>query len=384
MNLLLISIDSLRLDFVPATNPHIQTPRFDRISRDICFVERCFSPSTATRPVHTSIFTGLYPFEHGILGQGYTHMRPCPHLFDLFNQAGYQVGAFSEAEGIFTGLDYASWIGPYNPTGISRFLHPSSQGKCLFLHYWSAHTPYGAADGKALGETAHLLKTGGRRQVIERYCRAVQGIFEDKVSWILNQIDQSQWCVILFSDHGESWTADELYHGQTLRNSVLRVPLYLHVPGTGNPSLTRPLVSLLDLFPTLVRLFGLPHEYQGLAGDLFQAQGPRYHMAQIHPLPSQDDSLGQPLIGTNTQGPQWALFDPQYKLTCDEKRDETWLEDTWGENRLLLPEQSKEMLAAYKDLKAQSACGEWTSPRQPETGAQDLLNQRLRDLGYLE
>ncbi len=30
--------------------------------------------------------------------------------------------------------------------------------------------------------------------------------------------------MVLCSDHGESWTADEPYHGRSLRNSVLRVP----------------------------------------------------------------------------------------------------------------------------------------------------------------
>ena len=97
MNLLLLSIDSLRFDFVSRTNPQIRTPRFDALSRDFAFSPRCFSVSTATRPVHTTLFTGLYPFEHGITGQHLPAMRPgIPQLFDLFAARGYRVLALSE------------------------------------------------------------------------------------------------------------------------------------------------------------------------------------------------------------------------------------------------------------------------------------------------
>ena len=384
MNLLLISIDSLRLDFVSRTNAQIRTPRFDRLSRGFRFVERCFSPSTATRPVHTSIFTGLYPFEHGVLGQGYARMRSCPHLFDLFERAGYQVAAFSEAQEIFAGLEYAPWIKPYHGPSIDRFMQADTPGKCLFLHYWSAHTPYGAADGKALGETAHLLRSGARDLVIGRYCRAVQALFDEKIARVLGQIDLEQWCVVLFSDHGEAWTADELYHGQTLRNAVLRVPLYLHVPGTGNPPLARSLVSLIDLFPTLVRQFNLPIEYRGLAGELYQREGPSYYLAQIHPLPSQDDSIDQALLGPPSQGPKWALFDLRHKFTYDEASGHSWLEDTLSEKPIQSPAAAGLYQAEYENLRAQSAYAGQAPPVAKDPGAEALLNQRLRDLGYLE
>ena len=92
MNILLISIDSLRIDYVSRTNPQIHTPRFDARTRDFCFYNGLFSASTATRPVHTSLFTGLYPFEHGIMGQSSSAMHmDLPHLFDQLEQAGYRV-----------------------------------------------------------------------------------------------------------------------------------------------------------------------------------------------------------------------------------------------------------------------------------------------------
>ena len=61
MNLLLISVDSLRLDFAPGVSAAVRTPRFSDLTRDFRICQHCFSVSSATRPVHTSLFTGLYP-----------------------------------------------------------------------------------------------------------------------------------------------------------------------------------------------------------------------------------------------------------------------------------------------------------------------------------
>ena len=113
MNLLLISVDSLRLDFAPGVSAAVHTPRFSDLTRDFHICQQCFSVSSATRPVHTSLFTGLYPFEHGIEGQHSPAMRQgVADLFDLCRRAGYVVGALSEAPDIFTGLSYADHIAP--------------------------------------------------------------------------------------------------------------------------------------------------------------------------------------------------------------------------------------------------------------------------------
>ena len=50
MNILLISIDSLRIDYVLYQFADTHT-RFDALTRDFCFYNGLFSASTATRPV---------------------------------------------------------------------------------------------------------------------------------------------------------------------------------------------------------------------------------------------------------------------------------------------------------------------------------------------
>jgi hypothetical protein len=381
MNLLLISIDSLRLDFVSRTGTRVCTPRFDALTRDFAFSTRLFSTSSATRPVHTSMFTGLYPFEHGILGQHFLRQRAgIPNLFPLFQQNCTAIGGFSEASVIFTGLDYAPFIAPLPSLAsaglrqIDRFLSQHRAApQFLFVHYWSTHTPYGAPDGKAFGQVGRLLRTGQRHQVEERYARAVETLFETKIAPLLSRIDLGKWSVFILSDHGESWTADDPYHGQTLSNAVLRVPLYLHLPHTGNPALPRPLLSVVDLFPTINALFSLPVDYRGFGRDLRQEDQPDYCLAQIHPAATP---------GTRGAGPQWALFDIQRKFTYDEECQEGRLETTLTEEELADPRAANHYTSAYAAMRAQSvyAC----RPLEHEDQAQEeRLEQRLRDLGYL-
>ena len=390
MNILLISIDSLRIDYVSQTNTEIRSPRFDSLTRKFCFYSGLFSASTATRPVHTSLFTGLYPFEHGILGQSNKAMRKgLPHLFEQVEQSGYRVHCFSEAHDLFTGLSFAPYIKPFHPTAVSDALgQPHRQPRFVFLHYWGAHTPYGAADKSALGETAKLLRMGKNHIVKDRYKRAVERVLDRQIATVLDSIDAKEWNVVIFSDHGESWTAEEPYHGYTLRNSVLRVPLYYHLPGTGNPPPPRPVASLIDIYPTLLNLAGVEHSYNGFATDLRHEKDPHaYKLAQIHPDPMPNDLVSphraiDPF--RHTTGPQWCLFNALKKYTYDEKKLQGWGEQTFSEDRLSLTEADH--VQFQDEMKNMINSSEQSVLPSDKLGPTDaiLLDQRLRDLGYLE
>ena len=388
MDLLLISIDSLRLDHAPqATASCVHTPRFAAGTAGFTFSERCFSVSSATRPVHTSLVTGLYPFEHGIVGQTDRRVRAgTPRLFRQFTDAGYRVGLFSEAPEIFTDIDLGAPITRLAPEPVDGsdqldgWLRADKAQRCLFLHYWSAHTPYGASDGQAMGETARLLRDGQTDVVRGRYRQAVETVFEHKLATLIERLDLGNWVVVIFGDHGESWTADELYHGKSLRNAVLRVPLLVHVPYRRMAALdTLPVVSLLDLHPTLQTLLALPGEpYRGRGRDLCGSDvGHRHLWAEIRPG-LDDDAL---LVDAEPATTRWCVFDEHCKLMGT---DESWeLLDTWSEASV--PDAAKRAapyLAARQALRAQSP---WLAAPLAEAGDADdaLLRRRLRDLGYL-
>lgn len=390
MHCLLVSIDSLRLDCVSRTNPLISTPRFDNLTRDFCFYDGLFSASTATRPVHTSLFTGLYPFEHGVLSQRTPAMRSgISHLFEVLQRTGAAVFGFSEAHELFTGLPFASYINPFHPSQLGQALRPSAdRSHCVFLHYWGAHTPYGARDNSALGETAHLLRTGQLHIIKERYMRAIEDIFERRLRSLLESIDLRAWSVFIFSDHGESWTPEEPYHGYTLRNSVLRIPLYYHIPGTHNQPPARRVASLIDLFPTVLQLFGAESPHPTFAHDLLAMSDPNaYKLAQIHPDPMPNDLAprqGSGALPPPLTGRQWALFNRDCKYTFDEDAGQGRLQHPFSEDGI---ESADWTHAHFSDefarLQAQSPFAQEPLNKGEESD-QALLDQRLRDLGYLD
>ena len=398
MNLLLVSIDSLRLDHAArASGARVSTPRFEALTDGFGFSDSCFSVSSATRPVHATLVTGLYPFEHGIQGQLDPRLRAgAPRLFGCLREAGYQVGLFSEAASIFHGLDFGAPVLELDrrpPAGLSRLrawlAETAGCGRrCLFVHYWSTHAPYGAADGLALGETAHLLRSGRGGAVRERYRAAVESLFERGIAPLLEQIDPERWSVVIFGDHGESWAPDELYHGKTLRNSVLRVPLWVHAPGAARPAGPVPgeVVSLIDLHPTVCGLCGLGGMEPGFGRDL--TLGPvesRYCLAEIRPG-RDDDALQGPPTDHPAAGIRWCVLDRRYKLLGGDQDRE--LVDTWsevpvsGERAAALAEPYFE---ARQTMRRRSP---WTRARpEPMTSTEDEsgpLRRRLRALGYLD
>ena len=390
MNLLLVSIDSLRLDAVSRTNARINTPGFDRLTSDFHFSDRLFSVSSATRPVHTSLFTGLYPFEHGITGQADSAVRSgVPDLFASFSEAGYATCGLSEAASIFANLPFAPRIAEYG-AGFdqARRIMRSPEPAFLFLHYWRAHTPYGAADGQALGETAKLLRSGRLDLVRQRYDHAVESLLEGPVAGVLSALDLRRWCVLIFGDHGESWTAAEPYHGVTLRNSVLRVPFYIHIPGATTVPWSDSLVSIVDIFPFAASLCGLANvDYRGYGRDFRAEGGARQILAQIDPLPGRDDLTGTRdrhlALASEKPGPVWALLDKRRKFTHQAATGSSQLEATLDESPLLLGDADvAEYLSTYERMQKDSAYADLPHARV-DASDDAVLQERLRALGYL-
>jgi len=91
--------------------------------------------------------------------------------------------------------------------------------------------------------------------------------------------------VVLMSDHGEAFGVHNvagqqmLFHGQTVYNELVHVPLMFRVPGAA-PRMTKDVVQLIDLAPTIAALFGVapPASWQGrslapaLAGEALPPQ----------------------------------------------------------------------------------------------------------------
>src|SRR5262245_65686914 len=90
-NILLVTIDTLRADRVGAYGYTAgQTPTLDRLAREGALVEDAVVQVPQTRPSHASIFTGRYPYEHGIRDNYSAPLdRKVPTLASLLKARGY-------------------------------------------------------------------------------------------------------------------------------------------------------------------------------------------------------------------------------------------------------------------------------------------------------
>jgi arylsulfatase A-like enzyme len=117
----------------------------------------------------------------------------------------------------------------------------------------------------------HVLKTGEWERVVQAYLACVTYV-DGQVGRVLDALDASPHAkntvILLWSDHG--WNLGEKHHWQkfALWEETTRVPLIAVVPGLTQPGRRcERTVSLMDIYPTLVELGGLPQPTHKLEGQ---------------------------------------------------------------------------------------------------------------------
>lgn len=109
MNILLIIADSLRAQNTSVHNyDRKTTPFLESFTEASTVYTNARAPANWSLPSHVSIFTGLYPAEHGIYDEG-KKLKPGNSIFESLQQDGYETGLFSYNGyingGVETGLD---------------------------------------------------------------------------------------------------------------------------------------------------------------------------------------------------------------------------------------------------------------------------------------
>jgi arylsulfatase A-like enzyme len=90
-DVLFVTVDTLRHDYVSAYG-HLDgtTPTLDRMAREGALFENSRSVTSITGPVHTSLFSGLYPRAHGVNRNGDQVPDSIPWLPERLAEEGYR------------------------------------------------------------------------------------------------------------------------------------------------------------------------------------------------------------------------------------------------------------------------------------------------------
>ena len=281
--LILISIDTLRSDHLPAYGYNgIETPAIDRLRRDGILFKHAYANAPLTFPSHSSMLTGLLPNAHGARDNlGYTlDAEHLPYLPRLLRERGYATGAAVSAQslngdlGLAVGFDlYDDEVQVQGARGTGQAQRKGDEtlrraiawldglgGRSffLFLHLYEPHTPYEPPEPYA---SRYASPYDGEIAAADAIVGKLLQVLDER------QLYQSA-AILLVSDHGEGLgDHGELEHGILLYREALQVPMILKLPGSrrAGREVETP-AQLVDVFATFADLAGAAPDDQRLTG----------------------------------------------------------------------------------------------------------------------
>jgi choline-sulfatase len=285
-HVLIVTIDTLRADRLGCYgNREVATPNLDRLAREGVMAPDANVPTPITRPSHTSIFTGLYPAQHGIRDNISRALAPdVPTLAEAFKAAGFETAGFVSS----IVLSRQSGLGRGFDTFSDQFdLGPDAHDEARFLDILEKRGDVAVADAIAWLEQrarartfawVHLYDPHAPYDPPEPYAsRYADRPYDGEVAWsdeLVGRLDtalarlgiRDRTLVVVTADHGEALGEHgELVHGFFLYEATLRVPLLMRGPGI-RPGTRIPVVARsVDLFPTILELSGVPAPNSSLA-----------------------------------------------------------------------------------------------------------------------
>jgi arylsulfatase A-like enzyme len=309
MNVLFVLVDAFRADRASGFDRRCQTPVLDALRRRSTYFTNAFAPASMTTCCTASILTGTYPFVHGIRSLADARLRPdLPTLAERFREAGYHTwaevtGPLAPMTGLDRGFDeyshreYSDTLDTAWGEGLMRRLGAGAPGPWFgFVHLWELHNPrrvmpgYDQAEfgsslydravssldaqlGRLMArlpeDTAVVLTGDHGEYVSESRAGAVVGRLKEPFKKVKRYVPGARKLrrfmplVLEGADRvrggGGEVTLNWLGHGYHVYDYLVHVPLLLHGHSVfPNGSERHELVSHVDLFPTLVSVFGLP------------------------------------------------------------------------------------------------------------------------------
>jgi hypothetical protein len=160
-HVVLVTIDTLRADRLGCYgNPSVATPHLDRLAEEGALALDATVHAPLTRPSHTSMFTGLYPPEHGIRDNVSPSLaEDSVTLAEVLQGAGFRTGAFvSSIRRILDGRpSWDNFSGDTRPQTLARSKPDSLYRQRSSPHWhWTDSDSAASANQTPLPHDKHL------------------------------------------------------------------------------------------------------------------------------------------------------------------------------------------------------------------------------------
>ncbi|GBD25704.1 Arylsulfatase [bacterium HR30] len=329
-NIVLVVVDTLRADALGIAGGTSATPHMDALARDGVWFRNAYAQSSWTRPSIATILTGQYSPLHGAVHK----FDPLPDevrtVAEILRDAGYWTAAFVTNINVAPIFNFQQGFGEYHylppafyfgasdsATRLSaykllrmlreRFLrrrlyyhHYYQDARVvtervsqwlaeapprpffLFVHYMDPHDPYFEIpyNGRGIARVVEPSPPPDRAEEMRRlYAQDVQyfdGYFGALMEEFRRRELYDDTVFILTADHGEEfYEHGGWWHGTTLYEEQIRVPLIVRLPGGRERGIERTdLAQTLDILPTILGQAGVALNEALPGRDLFSASAP--------------------------------------------------------------------------------------------------------------
>lgn len=273
-NLLLITIDSLRVDRIGVYGfRNAQTPNIDRLAENGLMFKNCYAPVPLSLPSHCTIFTGREPLAHGVRNNGTDFLPESEQTWaEVMKNQGFETYAlvssyllhskFGLKQGFDTfddSLDYSSiihnvWTTIAADQVFTRFqswLEQRTPNKFFaWVHFSDPQAPHNPPPEYA--KMSENDPYSGEVALVDHYIGEMVRTLEGK-----KLMDRT--VVVIAGSHGEALHEHrEWGHGLFCYEPTLKVPLIIHNSAAfREKQVIASRVRLLDLMPSLLQLFNL-------------------------------------------------------------------------------------------------------------------------------
>jgi arylsulfatase A-like enzyme len=253
-----------------------KTPFLQEIAKDSYVFEKAISPSSWTAPSTASLFTGVFPSQHGVITgfvitkrlkkqKGLFKYNRLPRslktLPELFKEQGYTTIGGADNQnigpefGFDRGFDSLATL-PYKTARVlnehlSKSLENIDPKKPLFLyiHYMDPHSPYHRR------APWYVPGKDKRSDSIQRYKSEIEFV-DHHFKALVDKFPRLKDAVfVITSDHGEQfWEHGRRGHGKSLHRQETHIPLFIRFPRKNGQTRIKEPVSLVDIIPTFAEM----------------------------------------------------------------------------------------------------------------------------------
>lgn len=290
-DIVLIVVDTLRRDHLPFYGYPKDTAPFlgSLASRGVVF-ENAYSTTSWTAPATASLFTGVYPLQHGVVVGRFAvklvrsegvpmRLNRIPAtaqtIPEAMRAAGYATHAVVQNANIRPELGFDQGFDGFHALNPSHRADTITEQLAelrsqilarrpyfLYLHYMDPHKPYNKNppffDPETRGDERSISAYDSEIHHVDEHIR----LSFETMGWSRDTL------VVLTADHGEELgERGDWGHARTLFAETLNVPLLFFGPGAAAGRRFADPVSHVDVLPTLRSVAGAPggHKEAGVS-----------------------------------------------------------------------------------------------------------------------